>query len=176
MIFFSQPNSIQTHGNGRRLSAEYSDVELKRRGLAESDFRKLAVSRIQQEIPFSTNRCGWNEPRDRTAEPSRVPKLPQGLISPFAPATRKIFLVDPANLNSIRNLTLDCNQIDRPKIRLQIDECFHGSEGKRCRRIDNPHAITIPPPPVEASAFPICCFSDISPAADSPESHQLYTP
>jgi len=123
-------DTMARFGSGSLL--EHSQIKFKWLSIPELDHGELCVVRIQQHIPFSSNRRGWGKQGHAlsTANPF-VSEPPQRFVSSFVPAHRKSFNVKPRNPKCIGDLACDGHKICRPKIRFQVYKGFNRSQRKR---------------------------------------------
>jgi hypothetical protein len=141
------------------------------------DSREVCVRGVQKHIPFAANSCRRHEQGYCSAGANPfVSETMERLVSGAVPGWGKEFWIQPVRRKLLRNFCLDGHEINRPKIRLQIDKCLYGSEGKRSRRVNYWHSPAVPTATVEAGALPPIGIGSIALTAYPPDPHQLYTP
>lgn len=97
----------------------------------KSDFRKVPVNVIQQDIPLSPNCCRRNKEGNRLAFANPlVSEAAKRFVSVLVPVRRKSLEIQLVDCNVVRNLTCDRNKVIGPEIWFQINKGLNGGKSQ----------------------------------------------
>src|SRR5580658_631454 len=154
--------------------AKHSKIKLEALGPFDLQLAKIRMRRVQQYIPFSTNRCRRHMQRDgRACTNPTIAKGPQRFIPQLMPFAGKGTQIETVNGELVGKVRFNRNQVIGPQIWFEMNKSFDRSQSQRGRSVNHRHSLTIPAAAIEPRAFAREGAGGVERAANSPQAHQL---
>ena len=151
-------------------------IEAERFGGPETNRAEVPMRRIEEEVLFLRHDGGGNhqDGRPARADPcgAQVAQVLGCRILP--PRRRECVGCNLAPGDLVGNISGDCDEVGRGVGRIEMDEVFQGGQRERGGRVDDRYPAMIPTATGLPSAFAV--EGRIRPAADPPDTRQLWTP